>query len=415
MVISTHPQQRHLLNVRWNNRMRQHSTIDMTDVASAKEPQRDASPGVAISCTGSKQASTSELAARSSSPGPIRGTAAPACGLATLVRPDDRPGHGERTALGVYLPTALLSSVPGSPSGGPVAACSRTDGRGHLAELGAHDPNDEPLNATRDCYAAAVDAHSSGGATDALDSGETVPASANAPRADTHASPTCACPEEGDEVQVHGQSASAMVIPMHPEQCDQVCVRWNTRMREYSTIDLADIASLKPRQSKRTRVSSTTAETCLTAHLTKRHSGQMVPSLGPGCAPATRAELGCRELPSPFGPHRRRVEPTLPPAPRATAAPISCKRPLGSDGPCRRESQLLQMVPSEDPTRLPSESHSSDKDEPRDCAAASSTCGPQAWLTGSLHDGGIRSVRSPLRRAPLLATPIAMPLQCGRP
>ena len=43
------------------------------------------------------------------------------------------------------------------------------------------------------------------------------------------------------------------------------------------------------------------------------------------------------------------------------------------------------------------------------------TCGPQAWLTGSLHDGGIWSVRSPLRRAPLLATPIAMPLQCGRP
>ena len=31
------------------------------------------------------------------------------------------------------------------------------------------------------------------------------------------------------------------------------------------------------------------------------------------------------------------------------------------------------------------------------------------------HRGGIRSVRSPLRRAPLLATPIAMPLQCGRP
>ena len=39
----------------------------------------------------------------------------------------------------------------------------------------------------------------------------------------------------------------------------------------------------------------------------------------------------------------------------------------------------------------------------------------QAWLTGSLHEGGIRSARSPLRRAPLLATPIAMPLQFGRP
>ena len=43
------------------------------------------------------------------------------------------------------------------------------------------------------------------------------------------------------------------------------------------------------------------------------------------------------------------------------------------------------------------------------------TCGPQAWLTGTLHEGGIRSVRSPPRRAPLLATPIAKPLQCDRP
>ena len=38
------------------------------------------------------------------------------------------------------------------------------------------------------------------------------------------------------------------------------------------------------------------------------------------------------------------------------------------------------------------------------------TCGPRAWLTGSLHEGGVRSVHSPLRRAPLLATPIATPL-----
>ena len=37
------------------------------------------------------------------------------------------------------------------------------------------------------------------------------------------------------------------------------------------------------------------------------------------------------------------------------------------------------------------------------------------WLTGTLHDGGIRSVRSPPRRAPLLAAPIAKPFQCGRP
>ena len=43
------------------------------------------------------------------------------------------------------------------------------------------------------------------------------------------------------------------------------------------------------------------------------------------------------------------------------------------------------------------------------------TCGPPAWLTGRLHKGGTRSVRSPLRRPPLLATPIATPLQGGRP
>ena len=50
-----------------------------------------------------------------------------------------------------------------------------------------------------------------------------------------------------------------------------------------------------------------------------------------------------------------------------------------------------------------------------DRRTSDTTCGPQAWLTGTLHDRGIRSVRSPPRRAPLLATPIAKPLQCGRP
>ena len=48
-------------------------------------------------------------------------------------------------------------------------------------------------------------------------------------------------------------------------------------------------------------------------------------------------------------------------------------------------------------------------------ATNDATCGPPAWLTGSLHEGGIRSVRSPLRRALLIATPIATPLQGGRP
>ena len=43
------------------------------------------------------------------------------------------------------------------------------------------------------------------------------------------------------------------------------------------------------------------------------------------------------------------------------------------------------------------------------------SCGPPVWLTGRLHEGGTRSVRSPPRRAPLLATPIATPLQGSRP
>ena len=48
-------------------------------------------------------------------------------------------------------------------------------------------------------------------------------------------------------------------------------------------------------------------------------------------------------------------------------------------------------------------------------AVNNGTCGPPAWLTGRLHEGGTRSLRSPLRRAPLLASPIATPFQGGRP
>ena len=49
-------------------------------------------------------------------------------------------------------------------------------------------------------------------------------------------------------------------------------------------------------------------------------------------------------------------------------------------------------------------------------ATNDTTCGPPPeWLTGKLQQGGTRSVRSPPRRPPLLATPIATPLQDGRP
>ena len=33
-------------------------------------------------------------------------------------------------------------------------------------------------------------------------------------------------------------------------------------------------------------------------------------------------------------------------------------------------------------------------------ATNDTTCGPPEWLTGKLHDGGTRSVRSPARRPP---------------
>ena len=61
-------------------------------------------------------------------------------------------------------------------------------------------------------------------------------------------------------------------------------------------------------------------------------------------------------------------------------------------------------------TRASARTHAHERSTTNDA-----TCGPPAWLTGTLQDGGTWSVRSPLRRAPLLATPIATPLQGGRP
>ena len=61
-------------------------------------------------------------------------------------------------------------------------------------------------------------------------------------------------------------------------------------------------------------------------------------------------------------------------------------------------------------THAPAHTHAQERPTTNDA-----TCGPPAWLTGSLYGGGVRSVRSLPRRAPLLATPIATPLQGGRP
>ena len=73
-------------------------------------------------------------------------------------------------------------------------------------------------------------------------------------------------PEAGFVIRVRGESASATVVLPHPEQRDLLQVRWNTSMRQTSTIELADVTSAEPRQSKRPRVPATTAGTCPAAH-----------------------------------------------------------------------------------------------------------------------------------------------------
>ena len=220
---------------------------------------------------------------------------------------------------GIHPPTALLSSGfihPGPPSGDPEDACSRADGRGHLAELGAQDPDDPtadgraalavtnrpaPANTSRTDHTA--DASTSSAAdteTAPATCGQADPA-AHGPRdpaARDHANPTAegcansttdhhtdpgaevhggvppavveqdgqssarARPEAGFVVRVRGESASATVILPHPEQRDLLHVRWNTSMRQTSTIELTDVTSAEPRQSKRPRIPATTAETC---------------------------------------------------------------------------------------------------------------------------------------------------------
>ena len=56
------------------------------------------------------------------------------------------------------------------------------------------------------------------------------------------------------------------MISLHPERRHQVCVRWITRMREQSIIDLTDIASVRPRHPKCPRVSANTTGAGSTAH-----------------------------------------------------------------------------------------------------------------------------------------------------
>ena len=213
------------------------------------EPRRK--PDSRASPAGTEQAPTSELAAWSSSLGSIPGThrqAAPKDPIAEGVRATAASGCSRNH------PDALLSSVPGSPSGGPVAACS-APARGPA--LDAYGPSGAPSNADYGSPGAITDAHRSGGAATAPKPGGAAPTPADAQRATAHAGPTRARPEAGFVVRVHEESASATVILPHPEQHDLLQVRWNTSMRQTSTINLTDIASMAPPRPKRLRASTT--------------------------------------------------------------------------------------------------------------------------------------------------------------
>ena len=118
-------------------------------------------------------------------------------------------------------------------------------------------PSGAPPNADYGSPGAIADAHRSGGAAAAPKPGEAAPAPADAQRATAHADPTRARPEAGFVVRVHGESASATVILPHPEQHDLLQVRWNTSMRQTSTISLTDVASMAPPRPKRLRASAT--------------------------------------------------------------------------------------------------------------------------------------------------------------
>ena len=58
-------------------------------------------------------------------------------------------------------------------------------------------------------------------------------------------------PGEGAVVRIHGESAPATVILPHPEQRHLLHVRWNTRIRQMSTINLTEVASVVHRHPKR--------------------------------------------------------------------------------------------------------------------------------------------------------------------
>ena len=161
------------------------------------------------------------------------------------LRPSDAPNHADPAANGTSMEPQRKPSSRASRAGTGQASTSETAARS--SSLGTiRGSQQSPI----------ADAPRSGSAAAAPKPGETAPAPPDALRATANADPTRARPEAGYVVRVHGESASATVILPHPEQRDLLQVRWNTSMRQTSTISLADVTSMVPQLPKRRRVST---------------------------------------------------------------------------------------------------------------------------------------------------------------
>ena len=171
---------------------------------------------------------------------------APRLPLGPLRPSSGAPNHADPATDGTSVEPQRKSSSGASRAGTGQASTSELVARSSL--LGSIRGSEQ---------SSIVDARRSGGAAAAPKPRETAPAPADALRATAHADPTRARPEAGSVVRVHGESASATVTLPHPEQRDLLHVRWNTSMRQTSTISLTDVTSMVPRQPKRRRVSTT--------------------------------------------------------------------------------------------------------------------------------------------------------------
>ena len=212
----------------------------------------------------------------------------------------------------------------------------------HGPELVADDPSGAPPGANCGNPGATADARRSGGAAAAPNPRETAPAPADALRAAAHADPTRAHPEAGFVVRVHGESASATVILPHPEQRDLLHVRWNTSIRQTSTISLTDVASVVTRHPKRLRVSTTANHTDPTANdriaitVDNRPAPTNVSQTGPTTDASTSSAADVKTAPPP-------------PMAESTPQPKTAETPL----PATMPTPLPKAVPTPPPTTTP--------------------------------------------------------------